>query len=85
MLLTLLFLLSGTVIQSTLDQEEYYALAYRVTESGEIEYDGELEPNPNYLQEGSIVKGLSMRSFWILHREGRSCSFVQSGWSVSGI
>ena len=47
MLLTLLFLLSGTVIQSTLDQEEYYAPAYRVTESGEIEYDGELEPNPN--------------------------------------
>lgn len=52
-MLTLLFLVSGTVIQSTLDQEEYYAPAYRVTESGEIEYDGELEPNPNYLPEGS--------------------------------
>lgn len=58
MLLTLLFLLSGTVIQSTLDQEEYYAPAYRVTESGEIEYDGELEPNPNYLPEGSSERTL---------------------------
>ena len=52
-MLTLLFLVSGTVIQSTLDQEEYYSPAYHVTESGEIEYDGELEPNPNYLPEGS--------------------------------
>ena len=52
-MLTLLFLVSGTVIQSTLDQEEYYSPTYHVTESGEIEYDGELEPNPNYLPEGS--------------------------------
>lgn len=51
--LTLLFFLSGTVIQSTLDQDEYYSPEYTVTESGEIEYSGELEPNPNYLPEGS--------------------------------
>lgn len=52
-LLTVFILVSGVVIQSTLDQEEFYSPEYKVTESGEIEYTGELEPNPNYLLEGS--------------------------------
>ena len=57
-LLTVLVLVSGVVIQSTLDQDEFYSPEYTVTESGEIEYTGELEPNPNYLPEGSTKRAV---------------------------
>ena len=57
-LLTVLVLVSGVVIQSTLDQDEFYSPEYTVTESGEIEYSGELEPNPNYLPEGSTKRAV---------------------------
>lgn len=40
-LLTVFLIMSGVVIQSTLDQDEYYSPVYIVTESGEIEYSGE--------------------------------------------
>lgn len=57
-LLTVFILVSGVVIQSMLDQEEFYSPEYTVTESGEIEYTGELEPNPNYLPEGSTKRAV---------------------------
>lgn len=57
-LLTVLVIVSGVVIQSTLDQDEFYSPEYTVTESGEIEYTGELEPNPNYLPEGSTKRAV---------------------------
>ena len=57
-ILTVLVLVSGVVIQSTLDQDEFYSPEYTVTESGEIEYSGELEPNPNYLPEGSTKRAV---------------------------
>ena len=52
-LLTLVLFLSGIVISSTLEEGEFYSPEYQVSESGEIEYIVELEPNPNYLPEGS--------------------------------
>lgn len=57
-LMTLFILAWGTVIQSTLDQEEFYAPSYNVSEDGEIEYTGELVPNPNYLPEGSTKRAV---------------------------
>lgn len=52
-LLTLVILIGGIVISATLEEEEFYSPEYQVSESGEIEYIGELQPNPNYLPEGS--------------------------------
>lgn len=57
-MVSIFIILSGTVIQSILDQEEYYAPEYIITESGEIEYTGELQPNPNYLPEGSTKRAV---------------------------
>ena len=41
------------VIDSLLEAPEYYSPEFTVSETGEVSYTGELEPNPDYIPEGS--------------------------------
>lgn len=53
LLLTLVFLMHGIVVNSILEEPEYYSPGIRILENGNTELEGEPIPNPNYLPEGS--------------------------------
>ncbi len=52
-LLTLMLMIHGIVIESLLEEPEYYSPEYTISDTGEVSYTGVLEPNPNYIPEGS--------------------------------
>lgn len=56
LLLTLALLMHGIVVNSILDEPEFFSPGYVITDEGEFEADGELTPNPNYLPEGSTKR-----------------------------
>ena len=52
-LCALILLMQGIVVQSMLEEPEFYAPDIMITESGEVSCISEMEPNPNYIPEGS--------------------------------
>lgn len=54
----LFMFIAGTLIKSMLDQDEYYSPVFSIDENDEIEIVGDLEPNPNYIPEGSTKRAV---------------------------
>ena len=52
-LCALLLVMQGIVVKSMLEEPEFYGPEIIVSDSGEVSYSGEMEPNPNYIPEGS--------------------------------
>ena len=52
-LCALLLVMQGIVVKSMLDEPEFYGPEIILSDSGEVSYAGEMEPNPNYIPEGS--------------------------------
>lgn len=52
-LCALLLLIQGIVVKSMLEEPEFYGPEIIISDSGEVSYSGEMEPNPNYIPEGS--------------------------------
>lgn len=49
----LLLLMQGIVVESMLEEPEFYGPELIISDSGEVSYAGEMERNPNYIPEGS--------------------------------
>ena len=52
-LCALLLVMQGIIVKSMLEEPEFYGPEIIVSDSGEVSYSGEMEPNPNYIPEGS--------------------------------
>lgn len=52
-LCALLLVMQGIIVKSMLEEPEFYRPEIIVSDSGEVSYSGEMEPNPNYIPEGS--------------------------------
>ena len=52
-LVALLLVMHGIVVESMLEEPEFYVPEIILSDSGEVSYAGEMEPNPNYIPEGS--------------------------------
>lgn len=52
-LLALMLMIQGIITVSLLEEPEYYSPEFTVSETGEVSYTGDLEPNPNYIPKGS--------------------------------
>lgn len=52
-LCALLLLIQGIVVKSMLEEPEFYGPEIIISDSGEVSYSGEMEPNLNYIPEGS--------------------------------
>lgn len=52
-LCALLLVMQGIIVKSMLEDPEFYGPEIIVSDSGEVSYSGEMEPNPNYIPEGS--------------------------------
>ena len=52
-LCALLLVMQGIVVKSMLDEPEFYAPEIILSDDGSVSYSGEMEPNPNYIPEGS--------------------------------
>lgn len=51
-----LLMMQGIVVKSMLDEPEYYPPQIMIADDGEVTYGGDLEPNPNYIPEGSLKR-----------------------------
>ena len=52
-LFALLLVMQGIVVKSMLEEPEFYGPEIIISDDGEVSYGGEMEPNPNYIPEGS--------------------------------
>ena len=52
-LFALLLVMQGIVVKSMLEEPEFYGQEIIISDDGEVSYGGEMEPNPNYIPEGS--------------------------------
>lgn len=52
-LCALLLVMQGIVVKSMLEEPEFYGPEIIISDDGEVSYGGEMEPNPNYIPEGS--------------------------------
>ena len=52
-LCALLLVMQGIVVESMLEEPEFYAPEIIISDDGGVSYSGEMEPNPNYIPEGS--------------------------------
>lgn len=69
------------VIDSLLEAPEYYSPEYTISETGEVSYTGELEPNPDYIPEGSPKRAFSASS-WTLCLADRPCRSRDIPWTA---
>ena len=52
-LFALLLVMQGIVVKYMLEEPEFYGPEIIISDDGEVSYGGEMEPNPNYIPEGS--------------------------------
>ena len=52
-LFALLLVMQGIVVKTMLEEPELYGPEIIISDDGEVSYGGEMEPNPNYIPEGS--------------------------------
>lgn len=52
-LCALFLMMQGIVVKSMLEEPEFYAPEIVISDDGGVSYSGEMDPNPNYIPEGS--------------------------------